>query len=375
MKKKLTVFEASCIITGYGIGSGVLAMPYIANKCGYPIAIIVILLSFLFSLLLHLMIADLSIKNGSEGQIINIIDRYLPKGKAKTPLKIILFTILAVVLYTNLAVYISGAAEILNGLLGIDMWLAKIIFYIFAAIVAIFGIKVLGICEKYAMYAIFLVIASLVVGSLFNIRNSLPIALNTFMDVLSFLGVSMFAFVAFFSVPQVVEGLEGDKKKVKKSIFIGMAINMGIMLLVITSALLSSVEITEVSMMGWSKGIGLWAEIIGSVFTIIAMLTTYWSISMALKDIVHDALKINPHICFIIASIPSLLIAFIPSTSFLSFLELAAGAIAILIAIFMIPIFHISRKEGESILGKFACIPVEIAVFVAYILMAVGSLI
>lgn len=37
-KKQLTVAESACIITGYGIGGGVMAMPYLAQKrsCGEP---------------------------------------------------------------------------------------------------------------------------------------------------------------------------------------------------------------------------------------------------------------------------------------------------------------------------------------------------
>jgi len=375
MKKELTVFESSCIITGYGIGSGVLAMPYMASRCGLPVTIAVLILAFIFSYILHMMIADLSVKTGSKGQIIDIVMHYLPQGKSRKIIKTVMFAILAVVLYTNLAVYITGAAEILLGTLGLPLYMGKLIFYVFAAFVAIFGIKVLGICEKYAMYGIYAVVAALFIGSLFNIKNPINMELGDVMDVIAFFGVAMFAFVAFFSVPQVVEGLRGDVAKIKKSIFIGMSVNLLIMILVIIGAQISSKELTAVSMTGWSAGIGLWAQIAGSCFTLLAMLTTYWSISTALKDIVTSSVRLDGKICFIIASIPSLLISFIPATGFLSFLELTAGAIAILIALFVIPIYHVSNKTAPSILGKAGSLPAEILVFVAYVLMAIGNLV
>jgi len=328
-----------------------------------------------FSYLLHMMIADLSVKTGSKGQIIDIVMHYLPQGKGRKAAEIVMFAILAVVLYTNLAVYITGAAEIFLGTLGLPLWLGKLIFYVFAAFVAIFGIKVLGICEKYAMYGIYAVVAALFIGSLFNIKNPISMQLGGAMDVLSFFGVAMFAFVAFFSVPQVVEGLGGNVPKIKKSIFIGMSVNLLIMILVIIGAQLSSKELTEVSMTGWSAGIGLWAQIAGSCFTLLAMLTTYWSISTALKDIVVGAIPLGDKFCFVIASIPSLLLSFIPAAGFLDFLELTAGAIAILIALFVIPIYHVSNKTDPSILGRAGTLPVELLVFVAYVLMAVGNLV
>jgi len=348
---------------------------FIASRCGLPVTIAVLALAFVFSYLLHMMIADLSVKTGSKGQIIDIVMHYLPQGKGRKAAEIVMFAILAVVLYTNLAVYITGAAEIFLGTLGLPLWLGKLIFYVFAAFVAIFGIKVLGICEKYAMYGIYAVVAALFIGSLFNIKNPISMQLGGAMDVLSFFGVAMFAFVAFFSVPQVVEGLGGNVPKIKKSIFIGMSVNLLIMILVIIGAQLSSKELTEVSMTGWSAGIGLWAQIAGSCFTLLAMLTTYWSISTALKDIVVGAIPLGDKFCFVIASIPSLLLSFIPAAGFLDFLELTAGAIAILIALFVIPIYHVSNKTDPSILGRAGTLPVELLVFVAYVLMAVGNLV
>lgn len=37
-KKQLTVAESACIITGYGIGGGVMAMPYLAQKNGVVVS-------------------------------------------------------------------------------------------------------------------------------------------------------------------------------------------------------------------------------------------------------------------------------------------------------------------------------------------------
>lgn len=34
--KQLTVWESACIVTGYGIGGGVLAMPWLSARNGVP---------------------------------------------------------------------------------------------------------------------------------------------------------------------------------------------------------------------------------------------------------------------------------------------------------------------------------------------------
>lgn len=377
-EKTLSVFQASAIVTGYGIGGGILTMPYLANKVGFWMAMIILVLSFVGCYFLHMMIADLTIKAGKKAQLLDIFSKYILRGKAKNVLTIICFVILAVVLYTNLAAYINGAAEIISEeLTMIPLPVAKLIFYVIAAIVALFGLKILGISEGTAIIFILAVVFSLCIGSAFNIKNAINMNLGGFRDILAFFGMAMFAFSAFFSIPQVVDGLEQDTKAIKLSINIGMAINMLIMVLVIVFATLSSEEITETGIIGWSNGIGIWARFLGCVFTILAMLTTYWSISFALRDILHNMLKINIKLCWLIATLPSLGIALLPIGNFLSYLELAAGAIAILIALFVIPSFHIARKEagGENVFGKFGGLPLEILVGVAFILMAVGNLI
>ena len=44
-EKQLTVWEAACIITGYGIGGGVLAMPYIVERNGLPVSFLILLVA------------------------------------------------------------------------------------------------------------------------------------------------------------------------------------------------------------------------------------------------------------------------------------------------------------------------------------------
>lgn len=380
-KKTLSTFEASAIITGYGIGGGVMAMPVLVNKVGIIMAIGILLIALIANYLMHLMIADLVLKCGKDSQIIDIFNKFIFKGKAKKVLTIIVFAIVALVLYANLAVYIAGAGEIINKLFPqIPLIATKFIFYGFALLTGFFGLKILGISEKYTIIVIFGMVIALMVGSCFNIKNTLSINISGFRDVLAYLGVAMFAFIAFFSIPQVVNGLDGDKKKIYKSIILGMLMNLLIILIVVIFSLLSASDVTKDDapfIIYWAQGIGPWAEIVGNIFVLLAMLTTYWSISFALRDIIKSAIHKNNVICILIATIPALLISIIPSESFIKLLDLTAGAIAILIGIFVIPAFFIARRKNnnESMLGKFGSLPFQIFTVIMFILMAVGSII
>ena len=374
--KQLTVWEAACIITGYGVGGGVMAMPYLTARNGLAVSLLILLAALLASFVLHSMIAEMTLKSGEGAQITGAFSKYLFTGKWKKGLTLAFFIVMALVLFTNLAAYISGAAEILSELLGIGLVWAELLFYAAAASVVLFGLKAVGVSEKLAVAVIFAIVGILAVCSLFHIENALPWRPGTPAEGLAYFGMAMFAFLAFFSVPQAVQGLGGDAKKVRKAIFLGMFNNFVLILVITVCALLSSGEVTQVAMIGWSKGIGSWAQLVGSVFTILAMLTTYWSISLALADIVEEQLRLERRVCWLIATLPSLLMTFAGLAGFMEFMRLAGGLIAILVAVMGVPAYRRSRRDGGSLLlGRWGGTGMQAAMIAAYVLMALGNLV
>ena len=109
---------------------------------------------------------------------------------------------------------------------------------------------------------------------------------------------------------------------------------------------------------------------------VLAMLTTYWSISLALGDIVQEQMKWGRKACWVAATVPSLLLTFLPIAGFMEFMRLAGGLIAILVAILVVPAYRkASGEEGESMLGRFGTTGMQILIMIAYILMAVGNVV
>ena len=101
---------------------------------------------------------------------------------------------MALVLFTNLAAYISGAAEIISELLGISLWLSRLLFYAAAASVVLFGLKAVGISEKLAVTVIFLLVGVLAFFSLAHVNNPLPVRAGRVTEGLAYFGMAMFAF-------------------------------------------------------------------------------------------------------------------------------------------------------------------------------------
>ena len=373
--KQLSVWEAACIITGYGIGGGVMSMPYLAARIGFINACLVLVIAFAASYVLHLMIADLSLKTEDGGQIIACLNQFLFKGKLKKVLTFSFFGLMLAILFTNLTGYITGAEEILVSLLPISPFVAKLLFYLLAAAVVIFGLKAVGVSEKISIAVIFVLIGVLAVASFFRPSREVPLFTFDTNGVLAYFGMAMFSLSAFFSVPQAVEGLEDDKKKIKKAVFLGFLNNFILIVVINFCALLASEDVTEVAMTGWSAGIGLWAQIVGGVFTLLAMLTTYWSLSLALSDIVRETLKWNEKLSWLVATLPSLILALVNLGGFMGIMRTAGGLISIIIAVMVVPAFINSKKAGgESILKHNGAVVCGLMIL-AYILMGVGSIV
>ena len=373
--KQLTIWEAACIITGYGIGAGVLSMPYVADIVGFPASVAILVVAFLASYILHLMITELAMKTEDGGQIISCLSRFLFRGRLKNVLSVSFFVLMALILCTNLATYIAASEEIIVGLIPMPALAAKLLFYVLAASVVFFGLKVVGISEKYAVSAIIALIAVLAAASVFAEHNPINLRTGNLNQMLAYFGLAMFAMSAFFSVPQAVEGLNKDKKKIKKAVFLGLGVNFMLILVISFCALWASGEITEVAMVGWSQGIGLWAQLVGSVFTLLAMLTTYWSLSLALAGMIEEMTKLNSRLCWLIATLPSMVLVLFELGDFMELLRTAGGLIAIVVAVMVVPSYRNARREVPGGILEKSGTWLELLIIIAYILMAVGSVV
>jgi amino acid permease len=374
-KERLSLFEASAIITGYGIGGGIMAVPYLVSKTNPYFSLILILAAYVGSLLLHLMMAELTTNEGNL-QVVEIAKKYLFKDNKI--LTVIFFGVMLFVFITSLSVYIVGGADIILQFLNISELLAQVIFYAIAAVIALFGLKILGVSEKIAILIILGLYVVLIFGSFSSGLNPIEISNGKLTDYLGVFSMVMFCFAAFFSVPQAAKGLAWDKNAIGKAVVIGLGINLVIILITVFLTLSVSNPVTEVAIIGWSKGIGTWANIIGSVVIILAMLTSYWSISFALSTIVEERLNTSNTISWIIATVPSFVLVIFTTGGFISFINLAAGGIGLIIPIALVPMFRRRRRLGDNTgwsMGKWGSTPMQVIVILCYILMSVGALI
>ena len=187
--------------------------------------------------------------------------------------------------------------------------------------------------------------------SLFNVQNTLNFSMGSFTGITAVYGLFMFAFSTIFSIVQVTNNIE-NIKDIKKVVTGGLLINASLTILFAVAALLGSKEITEVATIGLAESLG--SPIIKtmcSVFVLLAMFSSYWTIGLALADVVEDQFKINKKIAWIISTIPTILLAILLPLSILDYVKIGAGALSIIVGIAVfgmtsIAVFYLLMKKN-----------------------------
>ena len=381
MKKK-SVFTAAAIVAGNGIGSGVMAIPYFFNKAGIVGGFSAFAASYLVSVCLHLMIAQILLTTGDTADILGAFNRFLFRGRFRNVWQISFFVIMVIVLETNLAAYISGASSVTAELLpDIPEKLTGILFYVIAAIVVLFGLHAVCISEKTSVSAMGIIVLAAVFFSVTKANHSLPVGFAAGKSPVrvwaATFSMIMFSFSAIFAVPQVIKYLDRDVKKVRKSVYIGLFMNLVLSVFVSVCAVITSKEVTKVAIVGWAEAVGGPIRILGSLFILFAMFTSYWSIGFATTEIIVTQTKKSFGLSFILGTVPALLLTLVLSNGFLEYMKIAGGAVAVIISLMVIPTYLICTKGKEqTVMNRAEASKAAIAVvFVMYLVMAVGSLI
>lgn len=375
-ESRLTFFEATSIIVGHGVGSGILSVPFLASRNHWYDVLWLTAVIFVINLAMHFMIAELSLNNGG-AQFITCFERELFVGKMKKAATWFAFALLGFSVIVNVSGFIAGAAAVFSAWFNLPVPVGMIVYYILAASVVYIGMKLVGICEKIAVFSMVGVIGILFVATLVSGVGPLPGSFVSAGNLLALYGMISFSLSAVMSVPQVVKGLAGDQKKIRGSIAAGTGINVGLILLITFMTLLGvGDKISENgALVDLSVHLGGWVSIIGYIFSLLALSTSFWANTLNLRDIVNEQTKWGVKKSWFVASFPCLLIALIGVESFVGFTRLA-GVVQVLTGIGIIIAYNRSRKrEGTShICGKLGTLPFQILVVISSLLSTVGSL-
>ena len=374
-ESKLSFWEATSIIIGHGVGSGILAVPYLASRNSLRELLVILCICYLFNLVMHLIIAELSYNNNG-AQFITCFDAELFSGRFKKVFTWLAFALLGLSVLFNVSAFLTGAAAVFRNWFGLPDAAGILLFYVLGAGVVFIGMKLVGICEKIAVGSMVVVVGILMAATLLSETSAFPTGWHGVNNALALFGMISFSLSAVMSTPQVVKGLEGNTGRIRAAIAAGLAVNAGLILL-----------ITLITLLGAGKGItqdgalvdlavhlGGWVSVVGYLFTLLALATSFWANTLNLRDIIHEQTRWGLKTSWLAASLPCLLLAFFGLASFVGFTRFAS-IIQVVTGLGIIIAYHNSRKRvgKAAIVGKYGTLPFQILVILCTFLATVGS--
>jgi len=373
---RLTFGEATSIIVGHGVGAGILSIPYLASRNSLWDLVWILALAYGVNLLLHFMIAELSYNNGG-AQFIKCFESELFTGRLKMVFTWLAFALLGFSVVINVSGFLTGAAAVFSSWFSLPRAAGILLFYLIGGSVVFFGMKLVGLCEKVAVISMAAVIGVLVAGTLLAGVQPFAGSFVAATNALALYSMIAFALSAVMSVPQVVKGLDGDVKKIRAAIAAGTAINLFLVLVITLTTLAGAGR--EISQNGalvdLAEHLGGWVGIIGYLFTLLALATSFWANTLNLRDIVREQTNWGVRPSWAAATLPSLLIALLGFTSFVGFTRLAS-LVQVLTGIGVIVAYARSRRRAGAspICGCFGTLPFRLLVLAGSVAATAGAL-
>lgn len=374
---KLTTFEAICMIVGNSIGTGIIAVPYLATKNSALDVVWMVALAYLINVILHLIIAELSYNNGG-AQLVKSFEGELFHGVAKKVFSWVVFAVYGLAIMVGVSGNINGGAQIFTNWFGMPMWAAQLVYYVIAGCVVFMGMKAVGIAQKYAVILLIGIVATMTAGALLHPATPLEPSEFHWNNLLALYSMVVFATSANQAVIQVVKGLDGDPRRIRKAILIGFGLSSILVLIVTMSVLLGTKgEINkELAYMQLGESIGRWAVILAGIFSLFALLTTFWSNTLALRDVVHEQINAGNRISWLIATVPCILFAMFGVNSFIILTRIMSGVVVLVSVMLVLTYGKSRRKAGASpICGVIGTVPFQILMVISTIVSAIGSLV
>ena len=373
---QLTTFEAISMIVGNSIGTGIIAVPYLAVRNSMWDVVWMVAFAYIVNVILHLIIAELSYNNGGV-QLVKSFEGELFHGKMKKIFSWIMFVVYGLAIMVGVSGNINGGAQIFVNWFGLPLWAAQIIYYLIAGSVVFMGMKAVGIAQKYSVALLLVIVTVMTAGTFLHPRNTLYTAPFHINNLLALYSMVVFATSANQAVIQVVKGLNGDSKRIRKTIFTGFGLSSLFVLVVTLTVLLGTKGAVdkELAYMQLGESIGGWALILAGIFSLFALLTTFWSNTLALRDVVHEQVGTGNRVSWLIATVPCILFAIFGVSSFIVLTRIMSGVV-VLVSIMLVLTYGKSRKKvGSSpICGIFGTVPFQVLMMVSTIVSAVGAM-
>ncbi|KLV08831.1 tyrosine transporter [Photobacterium aquae] len=351
----LKLVGSSLIIAGTALGAGMLAIPMVLAQFGLVWGTLLMLFIWLGTTYAALLLLEASIKAGGGLGMNTIARKTLGKGG-----QVVTNGLLYALLVCLLMAYIIGAGDLLKKLLsgiGLEftMLQSQIVFTVLAGLVVAAGTATVDKINR-ILFAIMVLMLAVTLMSLVPTMTVDNLMLATSDSKVALIKTSSVLFTSFgfmVVIPSLVTYNEGaSHKQLRNMVIVGSMIPLVSYLLWLYAAM---GNLNADQMVGFSNVSELIAALgakhsminaVLSIFTGLALLTSFLGVAMALFDQNVDMFRQNRAVTYVLTFILPLVGAVVAADQFLSVLGYA-GIILVFLAVF-IPMAMTMKLRGQD---------------------------
>lgn len=350
--RALTFWEATLIIVGANIGSGILGLAYATRLAGWPILMLWLLVAGGFTTVSMLYVAETTLRTKMPMQLPGLAQKYV--GTLGSWL---IFIAVAANSVGCLIAYTNGSGRILGEMLGVANPVGSILFTIPAILVVWFGLKATGVAEKFISWGMIALVGIVIVASFLAEHSAVSKAMfANWTYSIPLFNVAIFCYISQYAVPELARGLRHDPQKLPKAIVTGMLITM-VLLALVPLAVLSLTgpqEVTQVATIAWGKALGQWAFLVANLFALCAMMTSYWAVGGSFLTSIVDKFSFKSEtdtrtriFCIVCVALPPFILAYSGLVDFVNAIYLAGTFGGVIMAILPALMINKARVSGD----------------------------
>jgi len=294
---------AISILIGTIIGVGVFGIPYVAAQAGFSITLIYLIGLGAVTLCIHLFYAEIVLKTPGKHRLVGYAEKYLGKwGKYLASFSNI------PEYWAALLVYIIVGGQFLKALLQGSSFNWTLIFFLFGALLIFLGLKMIAQAE---LLMSLLLLAAMVIIFVFGFSQVHWQNLTGFDWSFLFLpyGVVLFALSGVAAIPEMSELVKG--KQLKMAVVLGTLIPAILFIIFVAVVLgVTGPDTTQEALVGLQSILGTKVMLVGLIFGVLALMTSFLTIGLNLKKIFCYDYKTNKNLAWI-------LVCFVPLLAYL----------------------------------------------------------
>jgi len=372
MKEKKKLLSAIVIFIGTVVGAGIFGIPYVVSKVGFFIGFLYLVVLGLIASVVMLAYGEVILRTKKYHQATGYAHKYLGRWG-----KIVISFSLIFGIYGALLAYMIGIGDFLYTLIGDYIGgspvLYTTIFFILASLAIMFGLGMIIKVEKGMFAALVIVVIAIFIFGLKNIQVN-----NLFTYDISFVflpfGVILFAFTGISAIPDMSKVLVDNKKLLKRAIVIGMALVFIIYLLFTLVIVGVSGDRTSVeSIVGLQDVLGKKITIIGAIFGILAMTTSFLTLGLALKEMYSYDYGLDKTLAWVLACFVPFIIFIIGLSNFIEVLGIVGSITGGVSSILILAMYRKAIIKGEVDPAYKINIP-NILIYFIYLIFGLGIL-